>query len=221
MEGEGNPYQDMEETLDLIYSDSQINNYETMVPGNDLCDILGLFFDLAGSMELKQKKDIEVLEKYKVAYNNKVRREKKAKEKGGIENDEAVKSMREENNRLHKEKEEALKELERQKEDLDILLIDNDEKDQKIKDLINELKIKQTQAETLLQGLSTATEEQNQINSLYKDMNLKLKAVEVEKELSNKRLKVIRTEKEQKEKEAADHLEEIETKAARVDELEK
>lgn len=52
-------------------------------------------------------------------------------------------------------------------------------------------------------------------------MNLKLKAVEVEKELTNKRLKVIRSEKEQKEKEAADHLEEIEQKASRVDELEK
>lgn len=57
-----------------------------------------------------------------------------------------------------------------------------------------------------MQGLSTATEEQEQINSLYKDINLKLKAVEVEKELTNKRLKVIRSEKEQKEKEAADHL---------------
>ena len=47
-----------------------------------------------------------------------------------------------------------------------------------------------------MQGLSTATEEQDQINSLYKDINLKLKAVEVEKELTNKRLKVIRSEKE-------------------------
>ena len=167
-----------------------------MVPGNDLCDILGLFFDLAGSMDVKQQKEIETLEKYKIAYNNKVRREKKAKEKGGIENSEAVKSMREENNRLIKEKEDVLSELQEAKENLDVLLQDNDEKDQKIKDLVNELKIKQTQAETLMQGLSTATEEQEQINSLYKDINLKLKAVEVEKELTNKRLKVIRSEKE-------------------------
>ena len=107
MEGEGNPYQDMQETLDLIYSDSQINSYETMVPGNDLCDILGLFFDLAGSMDVKQQKELETLEKYKIAYNNKVRREKKAKDKGGIETNEAVKAMRDENNRLIKEKEQV------------------------------------------------------------------------------------------------------------------
>ena len=132
----------MQETLDLIYSDSQINNYETMVPGNDLCDILGLFFDLSGSMDVKHQKEIETLEKYKIAYNNKVRREKKAKEKGGIENNEAVKAMREENNRLLKEKDDVLQELQEAKENLDVLLLDNDEKDQKIKDLVNELKIK-------------------------------------------------------------------------------
>ena len=93
-----------------------------MVPGNDLCDILGLFFDLAGSMDVKQQKEIETLEKYKIAYNNKVRREKKAKEKGGIENSEAVKSMREENNRLIKEKDDVLSELQEAKENLDVLL---------------------------------------------------------------------------------------------------
>ena len=72
----------MQETLDLIYSDQQINTYETMVPGNELCDILGLFFDLAESMEVKHNKQKDALEKYKKAYNNKVKREKRDKEKG-------------------------------------------------------------------------------------------------------------------------------------------
>ena len=95
----------MQETLDLIYSDAQINTFETMVPGNDLCDILGLFFDLAESMEEKHAKKLDALEKYKIAYNNKVRREKKAKEKGVEEDDPRFKTLRETNTKLIQEKE--------------------------------------------------------------------------------------------------------------------
>ena len=45
--------------------------------------------------------------------------------------------------------------------------------------------------------------------------------MKVEKDQTDKRLAAIKIEKELKEKEAAEHLAEVEKKAARVDELEK
>jgi len=72
----------MSDIIRLIYGDERINAYETMVTGGDLCDMCGLFFDLAESLNFKWQKTSEALEKYKIAYNNKVRREKRNKEKG-------------------------------------------------------------------------------------------------------------------------------------------
>ena len=83
----------MQETLDLIYSDSQVNSFETMVSGSDLCDILGLFFDLAESMDAKFAMEREVLEKFKLAYNNKVRRDKKKEKEGGNKEDPLCKAL--------------------------------------------------------------------------------------------------------------------------------
>ena len=212
----------MQETLDLIYSDSQINTYETMVPGSDLCDILGLFFDLAESMEVKHSRQKDALEKYKKAYNNKVKREKREKEKGAIEEDDPrFKTLREANTKLTQESEEYQKELENQKENLEVLLIDNDEKEAKIKELITDLNIKTQTIENLMQGLTQATEESDQINKKAKDLEMQARTVQVEKDITDKRLAAIKMEKDLKEKEAKTHLAEIETKAARVDELEK
>ena len=50
---------------------------------------------------------------------------------------------------------------------------------------------------------------------------MRLTAMKVEKDQTDKRLAAIKIEKELKEKEAAEHLAEVEKKAARVDELEK
>ena len=50
---------------------------------------------------------------------------------------------------------------------------------------------------------------------------MRLTALKVEKDMTDKRLAAIKVEKDLKEKEAAAHLEEVEKKAARVDELEK
>ena len=74
------PYQDLQDLLDLFYSDQDINNFKTMVCGNDLCEMLGLFHDLAEENRATLLKKLEELEKYKIAYNNRVRRDKKAAE---------------------------------------------------------------------------------------------------------------------------------------------
>lgn len=50
---------------------------------------------------------------------------------------------------------------------------------------------------------------------------MRLTALKVEKDMTDKRLVAIKLEKDLKEKEAQAHLEETEKKAARVDELEK
>ena len=48
-----------------------------MVLGSDLCEMLGLFHDLAEAIDLLNVKKVSELEKYKIAYNNRVRRDKK------------------------------------------------------------------------------------------------------------------------------------------------
>lgn len=48
-----------------------------MVCGSDLCEMLGLFHDLAEAINELNVKKIGELEKYKIAYNNRVRRDKR------------------------------------------------------------------------------------------------------------------------------------------------
>ena len=102
-----------------------------------------------------------------------------------------------------------------------MLLIDNDEKEAKIKEMLTDLNIKTATIENLMQGLTQATEESDQVNKKAKEIEMKAKTALVEKEITDKRLVAIKMEKDLKEKEAAAHLEEVEKKAARVDELEK
>ena len=97
------PFTDMQEMLDLFYGDNDINNMKTMVCGNDLCEMLGLFHDLAEASRLESAKKIEEMEKYKIAYNNRVRRDKKAaeeKKKTQNQDDEYVKELRAKNTQL-------------------------------------------------------------------------------------------------------------------------
>ena len=49
-----------------------------MVCGNDLCEMLGLFHDLAEAIDQTNRAKLAELERYKIAYNNRVRRDKKA-----------------------------------------------------------------------------------------------------------------------------------------------
>ena len=48
-----------------------------MVCGSDLCEMLGLFHDLAEAINEVNIKKLQELEKYKIAYNNRVRRDKR------------------------------------------------------------------------------------------------------------------------------------------------
>ena len=89
--------------LDLFFGDKEINNLKTMVCGNDLCEMLGLFHDLADAGRQSTQRKLEELEKYKIAYNNRVRRDKKQaaeKKKVADENDDYVKELRTHNTSL-------------------------------------------------------------------------------------------------------------------------
>ena len=74
-----------------------------MVYGNDMCEMLGLFHDLAEAVYELNIKKVQELEKYKIAYNNRVRRDKrKEKEeneekKRFEEDDESLKLLRKHN----------------------------------------------------------------------------------------------------------------------------
>ena len=48
-----------------------------MVYGSDLCDMLGLFHDIAEAVGMYNVKKIAELEKFKIAYNNRVKRDKR------------------------------------------------------------------------------------------------------------------------------------------------
>ena len=74
----GDPYQELKDLLDLFFQNDQVNNYTTMVCGHDLCEMLGLFHDLAEAIDYTNRAKIAELERYKIAYNNRVRRDKKA-----------------------------------------------------------------------------------------------------------------------------------------------
>ena len=86
------------------------------------------------------------------------------------------------------------------KESLDLLILENDEKDKYIQEMEVEIKEKTHHSDFLAQGAKIATQE----------------AAEREQKLEKMRL-----EKDMKEREAAEHLAEVESKAKRVDELEK
>ena len=64
----GDPLNELKDLLDHFYNDEQINNVKTMVNGNDLCEILGLFHDLGEAIHAFNVKRIAELEKYKQAY---------------------------------------------------------------------------------------------------------------------------------------------------------
>ena len=48
-----------------------------MVCGNDLCEMLGLFYDMTEAINIINEKKVAEMEKYKIAYNNRVRRDKR------------------------------------------------------------------------------------------------------------------------------------------------
>ena len=72
-----NPLQEMKDVLDSLFGDVKINSDATMVSGADLCEMLGLFHDLAEAVTTVNVHQIAELEKYKIAYTNRLRRDKK------------------------------------------------------------------------------------------------------------------------------------------------
>ena len=56
-----------------------------MVCGSDLVEMIGLFHDLAEAINELNIKKITELEKYKIGYNNRVRRDQKRKEQEKLE----------------------------------------------------------------------------------------------------------------------------------------
>ena len=66
--------------MDLFFNDKEVNSFKSMVCGNDLIEMLGLFHDLAEESRVTSLRKIEEMEKFKIAYNNRVRRDKKAAE---------------------------------------------------------------------------------------------------------------------------------------------
>lgn len=74
---DGNPFEELSNLLDLFFLDSQVNSADAVVRGSDMCELLGLFFDLAEAGQQASQQQISELTKYKTAYNNKLKREKK------------------------------------------------------------------------------------------------------------------------------------------------
>ena len=78
-----------------------------MVYGSDLCEMLGLFHDIAEAIGLFNEQKIAALEKFKIAYENRMRREKRKereqqeeeKKRNEIE-DEQMQAVRKHNTEL-------------------------------------------------------------------------------------------------------------------------
>lgn len=69
--------QDLNDLLKLFSGNQEINNFTTIVYGSDLCEMLGLFHDIAEALVFFSDLKMAELEKYKIAYNNRVRRDKR------------------------------------------------------------------------------------------------------------------------------------------------
>ena len=96
--------------------------------------------------------------------------------------------------------EEQLKEL---TENLDLLIVENDEKDKLIQSLELDLKEKSHHTEHLKMGAIMASQEADQLQRIANEREAKLMQIKLEKEM--------------KENEAAAHLKMVEEKAKRVD----
>ena len=99
--------------------------------------------------------------------------------------------------------EEQLKEL---TENLDLLIVENEEKDKLIQSLELDLKEKSHHTEHLKMGAIMASQEADQLQRIANEREAKLIQIKLEKEM--------------KENEAAAHLKMVEEKAKRVDQLE-
>ena len=71
----------MKDILDFFFQNKQVNTATTMVRGNDLCKMLGLFHDLAEVTVERNLEKIAELEKYKVGYNICMRKQQQKREK--------------------------------------------------------------------------------------------------------------------------------------------
>ena len=162
----GDPFQELKDLLDLFFSDDQVNNFTTMVCGSDLCEMLGLFHDLAEAINELNIKKITELEKYKIAYNNRVRRDKR-KEKDEVEEekkrdmqeDEKFSTIRKHNTDMSQQIGAYQQQLEDMKESLDLLILENDEKDKYVAELELDLKESSHHTEHLSLGVKIATAE--------------------------------------------------------------
>ena len=70
-------FNEMSNLLDTYFLDQKINSETAFVRGSDMCQLLGLFFDLAEASQFRYKAQIAELKKYKTAYGNRLKREKK------------------------------------------------------------------------------------------------------------------------------------------------
>ena len=92
----------MKDILDFFFQNKQVNTSTTMVRGNDLCKMLGLFHDLAEVTVERNLEKIAELEKYKVGYNIFMRKQQQKREqnqKDGLNKEDLqeLKQLREEN----------------------------------------------------------------------------------------------------------------------------
>lgn len=69
--------------------------------GSDLCELLGLFFDLAETSNISLHTQLEELQKYKTAYQNKIKKERNAVKKQDLTLLNA--ELQRQNNQLRKE----------------------------------------------------------------------------------------------------------------------
>lgn len=74
----GNTISELQTILDDYFLDAQVNSELATVKGADMCELLGLFFDLAEAGHKVADSQIKELHKYRTAYQNKIKREKKA-----------------------------------------------------------------------------------------------------------------------------------------------
>ena len=108
---------------------------------------------------------------------------------------------------------ELLRQTEDMKEDNDLLILEKDEKEKRIRELETEIERRATDADYNSQRVQIATEE-------AKDRENRLKVAAEEAAEREKKLNYMKLERDMKEKEAAAHLASVEEKAKMVDKLE-
>lgn len=144
----------MKDLLNLVYEDTEINSDQVKILGSDMTQLLGLFYDIAEIEASRHQHEIERLQKYQIAYQKRLKKDKKREAAG-----EGQKQLKDEINKLKEELQKTKTQTSKHGDEISLLLEDIEDKERQIKDLKIDLKHISSKNQNLEMAQEKAIEE--------------------------------------------------------------